>query len=222
MKKTLSIRQEANALTAIVFRNGFLEHLHSGAETELISDPHVSRISDEEMKQLMVETSAKLSELMALRDSDVVRYRQQITWAHEVYARHWDTETSHGVSVQNRERLMGSDTDEDSATGACGESEPRGGTGCQEAAFLSLLKQYGRAMEAFGAASTGSPGGMEATMGYAQGAIRELLFAVLGREPTAGESALFPPLSDPVVTTVALRDIVADESGGDDDGGSIH
>ena len=50
---------EANALTACAFRNGFLEDLHAGKSSELLTQPGLSRISDEEMRKLMIQASAK-------------------------------------------------------------------------------------------------------------------------------------------------------------------
>ena len=47
LRKKPTYREEANALICECLRNGFIEDLHS-------------RISDEEMKKLMIETTAKL------------------------------------------------------------------------------------------------------------------------------------------------------------------
>ena len=43
----LTLRDEANAITAHAFRNGFLEDLHAGRWSPMLSDPGVSRITDD-------------------------------------------------------------------------------------------------------------------------------------------------------------------------------
>src|SRR2546421_11751347 len=45
-----TLRDEANALTAFAFRNGFLEDLHAGKPSPILSQPGYSRISDEEIR----------------------------------------------------------------------------------------------------------------------------------------------------------------------------
>src|SRR5258708_2844545 len=50
-----TLRDEANALTAFAFRNGFLEDLHAGKSSPVLSQPGFSRISDDEMQPLMIE-----------------------------------------------------------------------------------------------------------------------------------------------------------------------
>jgi len=64
----LTLRDEANAITAHVFRNGFLEDLHSGVPSPLITNPRFARITDPEMKKLMIESSAKLAQWLCLRE----------------------------------------------------------------------------------------------------------------------------------------------------------
>jgi hypothetical protein len=43
-----TLRDEANALTAYAFRNGFLEDLHAGKPSSLLNQPGYSRITDDE------------------------------------------------------------------------------------------------------------------------------------------------------------------------------
>lgn len=64
----LTLRDEANAITARVFRNGLLEELHAGRWTPELCDPRFSRITDAEMKKLMIETSARLAHWLYLRE----------------------------------------------------------------------------------------------------------------------------------------------------------
>ena len=81
-------RDQANVLTLLAFRNGPIEDLHAGKHSALLEDPELSRITDEEMKTLMVAASTKLAELLEMRDSDpdafaqllAVNWRQVKNW----------------------------------------------------------------------------------------------------------------------------------------------
>lgn len=64
----LSLRDEANAITSFAFRNGFLEDLHAGTPSPLVHLPARSRITDDEMKKLMVESSALVARWLYLRE----------------------------------------------------------------------------------------------------------------------------------------------------------
>ena len=64
----LTLRDEANAITAHIFRNGFLEDRHSGLPSPLVTNPRFARITDPEMKKLMIESSAKLAHWLCLRE----------------------------------------------------------------------------------------------------------------------------------------------------------
>lgn len=85
---TFTVRDEANALTALVFRNGYLEDLHAGRHDAALDDPEVSRITDAEMKRLMIETSAALARLLDLRSKDPDGYAREIAFGAR-YARNW-------------------------------------------------------------------------------------------------------------------------------------
>ncbi len=98
----LTTRQEANALVALVFRNGFLEDLHAGSHSDLLVDPSLSRVSDSEMKQLMIETSAKLAELFELNTRNQDEYWRQVLWAFDSFAKSWDTTTDFETARRNR------------------------------------------------------------------------------------------------------------------------
>ena len=75
-------RDQANVLTLLAFRNGPLEDLHAGKYSPMLEDPELSRITDEEMKTIMINASAKLAELLALRDDDPGGFAQlpAATW----------------------------------------------------------------------------------------------------------------------------------------------
>ena len=61
---------QANVLTLLAFRNGPIEDLHAGKNSPLLEDKTLSRITDAEMKTLMIAASRKLAELLTLRDED--------------------------------------------------------------------------------------------------------------------------------------------------------
>jgi len=83
-----TVRDEANALTALAFRNGFLEDLHS-EHYQPLRDPSVRRITGEEIKKLMIESSAVLAGLLRLRTENPDKYMQTIAWASESYCEQW-------------------------------------------------------------------------------------------------------------------------------------
>jgi hypothetical protein len=90
----LTLRDEANAITAQAFRNGFLETLHAGRWSPVLSDPGISRITDDEMKKLMIETSARVAHWLYLRElllderPDV--YCQLVATTRWMFARSWE------------------------------------------------------------------------------------------------------------------------------------
>lgn len=94
----ITLRDEANAITAQVFRNGFLEDLHAGVLSPFLDDPHLSRISDEEMKKLMLETSARLANFLYLREvlleSSPERYIDTLKMLIGMFASRWDREST--------------------------------------------------------------------------------------------------------------------------------
>jgi len=84
-----SLRDEANALTAYAFRNGSLETLHSGKHSPLIEDPALSRITNEEMKKLMIEASERLESLLRLRETNPGEYQRTTHDTAIRYCRKW-------------------------------------------------------------------------------------------------------------------------------------
>lgn len=86
----MTIREEANALTCCAFRNGYLEDLHAGKHSALLETPGLSRITDEEMKKIMMGASAKLSELLALKETDPAEYWRQMKFFNEKYCHRWE------------------------------------------------------------------------------------------------------------------------------------
>ena len=90
MERPMTIREEANALTCCAFRNGYLEKLHEGKHSPLLDTPELSRITDEEMKKLMIGASAKLSELLSMKESNPAEYWRQMTFFNEKYCYRWE------------------------------------------------------------------------------------------------------------------------------------
>jgi hypothetical protein len=83
------VRDEANALTAFAFRNGFLEDLHAGKPLPPAQQSGFSRISDDEMRRLMIEASKKLADLMKMKQQDPQKYEAFIRQYHKIYCRSW-------------------------------------------------------------------------------------------------------------------------------------
>jgi hypothetical protein len=84
-----TLRDEANAITAYCFRNGFLEDLHAGETPEFLNDNKYSRITQEEMKELMVESSYKVFCLLQLKETDPEKYQAMIKVYGATYSAHW-------------------------------------------------------------------------------------------------------------------------------------
>ena len=57
-------RDEANALIAMAVRNGPIEELHAGKHSTLLEDVSLSRITDAEMKVIMVHATRLLAGLL--------------------------------------------------------------------------------------------------------------------------------------------------------------
>ena len=85
-----SIRDEANALTAFAFRNGPLERLHEGKASPLTSDPTLSRITDPEIKALMLNASSILAKALELRETDRRRYLRFVQYYGMTWCGKWE------------------------------------------------------------------------------------------------------------------------------------
>jgi len=85
-----TLRDEANAIVAMAFRNGPIEDLHAGQSSELLSDPELSRITDEEMKTLMVNACEQVAKLLKMKDTDPERYYRQMLSYNRMYCRRWE------------------------------------------------------------------------------------------------------------------------------------
>ena len=67
-------RDEANAIVAMAFRNGPIEDLHAGEHSELLERPELSRITDEEMKMIMLAACDAVERLLREKEEDAGEY----------------------------------------------------------------------------------------------------------------------------------------------------
>jgi len=87
----LSRREIANALVVWVFRNGVIEDLHAGKHSELLENPELSRITNAEMKKLMIECCEKMESVLKLMEEDRDEFWRKVRIFHE-HARGWNKE----------------------------------------------------------------------------------------------------------------------------------
>ena len=85
-----TLRDEANAITAYAFRIGFLEDLHGGKLSKLLESDKWCRITNAEMKKLMIECSAKVEELLRMARDDPDYYQRFIRHYNQGYCRGWE------------------------------------------------------------------------------------------------------------------------------------
>ena len=89
-KNLWSKREEANAITCFAFRNGFIEELHAGKYSQLLENPDLSRITDAEMKKLMIDASQKMVEILRLKEEEPEKYWRLVAWFNEKSCKHWE------------------------------------------------------------------------------------------------------------------------------------
>jgi hypothetical protein len=85
----ITTRDFANVLVVGAFRNGFIETLHAGNDSELLADPTLSRITDLEMKKVNIETSARLAYLLSLFFEHSEKFAREFLYLHK-YVRNWE------------------------------------------------------------------------------------------------------------------------------------
>lgn len=88
--KNFTLRDEANSITACAFRNGFLEDLHAGKHSKLLEKEDYSRITQEEMKKIMIETSAKIEQILRMKKEYPKKYEQFVKAYNILYCKGWD------------------------------------------------------------------------------------------------------------------------------------
>jgi len=85
-----SIRDEANSLVAYAIRNGPLEDLHAGKSSKLLERDDLSRITNAEMKRLILFACEKVEFLLRLKTEDPEKYRLFIMANGAFYCQRWD------------------------------------------------------------------------------------------------------------------------------------
>lgn len=85
-----TLRDEANAIVSMAFRNGPIEDLHAGKSSELLTDPTLSRITDDEMKVLMVHACRPRTDLLQMKESNPEEYYGTMMIWSDMYCRRWE------------------------------------------------------------------------------------------------------------------------------------
>ena len=84
-----TLRDEANAIVAFAFRNGPIEDLHAGKASALILDPTLSRITDDEMKKIMLNACETMEHLLREKEADPGQYYLKIMDYNLRYCGNW-------------------------------------------------------------------------------------------------------------------------------------
>ncbi len=85
-----TLRDEANAIVAFAFRNGPIEGLHAGKSSDLLSDPELSRITDDEMQKLMIFACKSVERLLREKAEDSDAYVWKMMQYNRTYCRGWE------------------------------------------------------------------------------------------------------------------------------------
>ncbi len=87
---TQTVRDEANAIVAFAFRNGPLEDIHAGEySADLLENPELSRLTDTEMKQLMLFACEAIEKVLRLRDEEPDVYAKFIAMQQTCFCGGW-------------------------------------------------------------------------------------------------------------------------------------
>jgi len=86
----MTTREEANAIVAHVFRNGYLEELHSGIINEELLNPKYSRITNDEMKKLMIQCCEQMEKLLEMKGKDPKKYEEFMQKTLKNYCGKWE------------------------------------------------------------------------------------------------------------------------------------
>jgi len=85
-----TLRDEANAIVAQAFRNGPIENLHAGKYSELLSDSSLSRITDKEMKEIMINACKCVEKLLRVKEEKPKEYNTDIKKYNIMYCNNWE------------------------------------------------------------------------------------------------------------------------------------
>lgn len=88
-----TLRDEANAIVVYAFRNGPLEDRHKGESSELLENPKLRRITDAEMKELMLNACEHMEKLLRLKQEDPTAYYQKLLGFSMQFCRDWDRQS---------------------------------------------------------------------------------------------------------------------------------
>jgi len=83
-------RDEANAIVAVSVRNGPIENLHAGKYSPLLEDDSLSRLTDAEIKAIMVYATRTVAMMLWLRDEAPDLYRRYVQAYRSRYCRAWE------------------------------------------------------------------------------------------------------------------------------------
>jgi len=85
-----TLRDEANAIVAFAIRNSQLEDLHAGKHSSLLEDESLSRISEDEMKSMMIEFCERVEMLLKRKEEDPEQYKLMIQGYGSLYCQGWN------------------------------------------------------------------------------------------------------------------------------------
>jgi hypothetical protein len=85
-----TLRDEANAIVAYAFRNGQIEDLHAVKSSELLDNPELSRITDDEMKAVMLNACQCVEKLLREKQDDPAAYYPKMMDYNQRYCRPWE------------------------------------------------------------------------------------------------------------------------------------
>ena len=83
-------RDEANAIIAMSVRNGPIENLHAGKYSPLLEDDALSRLTDADIKAIMVYATKMVTFMLWLRDEAPETYRRYVQAYGSRYCRAWE------------------------------------------------------------------------------------------------------------------------------------
>lgn len=84
-----TLRDEANAMVANAFRNGPIEDLHAGKHSELLDNDEISRITNDEMKRIMINACETMEKLLRLKDENPGDYYLKMMEYNRCYCGDW-------------------------------------------------------------------------------------------------------------------------------------
>lgn len=84
-----SVRDEANAIVACAFRNGRIEDMHAGEHSPLLENSELSRVTDDEMRAIMISACECVERLLRQKQDDPGAYYLKMMDFNKRYCRNW-------------------------------------------------------------------------------------------------------------------------------------